>query len=832
MRITLLFCVLFLFCSCAVSPRDSHARVIHNASDEELQSAAVEAMGDREGTAIVIDPRTGRIRAIVNPRPAFEQAYPPGSSIKPFTALTSLRSGRLTALTSRQCKTRYTSENFEIACSHPRSQSPLNLRQALAYSCNDYFAHVSERLNQGAFISTLKSFGFGARTGISAAESEGKLPENEWRLQDALGEGDSLLVTPIQLLSAYNALVNGGHLYRPWSAQNSQPANTEIRNFAVAPDHRRLLVESMRDVILYGTASRSGLSDLPFYVFGKTGTSTSSNGFRTQGWFVGFVADNEPSEIPAADRINLGILVFLKRAHGSECAEIARRIISREVPAITQINYAIAGHDTVKVRSISEGITRELPLEDYTAGVLAAESSIEKQPEALKAQAIVSRTFALKNLGRHAGEGYDFCSTTHCQRFIPATGASFQISKRAVESTRGQVLADSSGKNVDAYFHAACGGMTANIEDLWGIAAPEYLQGVRDEYCKLMPHRHWSARIPANRLAQAMRSDKRTDIGRVLKSIKVSKYDRTGRAQWIWIEGDKIKAVRGWEFKIVAGRKLGWQLIKSSRFNVSRSGDDFIFTGTGFGHGLGLCQEGSHVMAARGLDYRRILKFYFPHTGLKTVNDSELVQVDFRPSRQTFTGDHFRLLAGRGTDQKALARAMSIFEAARKDLLLRLESASLNVDESRPYEVIIHSSTSDFISATGQSGWVSGVTRGRRIELQPLKLLEKRGVLETSLRHETAHAIIERLGGGAAPRWLAEGLAIHFAGEAPGLSKTRTLPLLSRDELERRLAKPASAQVSRELYKAAFLEVRRLITSQGEPAAWRLAARYFNSSRS
>ncbi|MBK7600598.1 MAG: hypothetical protein IPJ07_19630 [Acidobacteria bacterium] len=377
MRITLLFCVLFLFCSCAVSPGDSHATVIHNTSDEELQSAAVEAMGDREGTAIVIDPRTGKIRAIVNPRPAFEQAYPPGSSIKPFTALTSLRSGRLTALTSRKCNTRYTSENFEIACSHPRSQSPLNLRQALAYSCNDYFAHVSERLNQGAFISTLKSFGFGARTGISAAESEGTLPEHEWRLQDGLGEGDSLLVTPIQLLSAYNALVNGGHLYRPWSAQNSQPAHTEIRNLAVAPDHRRLLVESMRDVILYGTASRSGLSDLPFYVFGKTGTSTSSNGFRTQGWFVGFAADNEPSEIPAADRINLGILVFLKRAHGSECAEIARRIISRDVPAMTQINYAIAGHDMVKVRSISEGITRELPLEDYTAGVLAAESSIE-----------------------------------------------------------------------------------------------------------------------------------------------------------------------------------------------------------------------------------------------------------------------------------------------------------------------------------------------------------------------------------------------------------------------------------------------------------------------
>src|SRR5262249_30637808 len=64
-------------------------------------------------------------------------------------------------------------------------------------------------------------------------------------------------------------------------------------------------------------------------------------------------------------------------------------------------------------------------------------------------------------------------------------------------------------------------------------------------------------------------------------------------------------------------RALGWQMIKSSRFEVSRVGDDYIFRGSGFGHGLGLCQEGAHVAARRGMGYRQILGHYFPGTRLK-----------------------------------------------------------------------------------------------------------------------------------------------------------------------------------------------------------------------
>ncbi|HMV49612.1 MAG TPA: penicillin-binding transpeptidase domain-containing protein, partial [Blastocatellia bacterium] len=147
-----------------------------------MQRAATAALGEREGAVLVIDPQTGRLRAIVNPRVAFGQTYPPGSAIKPFTALAALRAGLLDLETRRQCQGKYARGDFEIVCSHPRSNAPFNLTQALAYSCNDYFAHVGERLSEGTFNATLGGFGFGARTGVQANEAAGALSRGEWRV--------------------------------------------------------------------------------------------------------------------------------------------------------------------------------------------------------------------------------------------------------------------------------------------------------------------------------------------------------------------------------------------------------------------------------------------------------------------------------------------------------------------------------------------------------------------------------------------------------------------------------------------------------------------------
>lgn len=547
-----------------------------------------------------------------------------------------MRAGLVDRGTAHLCRTRYERGGFTIVCAHRRSASPFDLPHALAYSCNDYFAQVGERLSQGTFNATLNRFGFGARTGVSANEAAGVLPRGEWHVASALGESESLLVTPIQLMAAYTALVNGGRLYRPQVRNRRDVLPSAHLN--IVPIHRAALIEGMRGAVKYGTAGTAGLGRLPSYVFGKTGTSTSSNGFRTQGWFVGFLADGDSAEAPREDQIRLGVLVFLKRAHGSQCAEVAGKIFdyglridglgekdagkgsrgdeinspSRAVASSPP--FAIHHPQTVSVRSISEKLTRELPLEEYLIGVLEAESGVEVEPEALKAQAVISRTFALRNTGRHEREGYDFCSTTHCQRFVYSKKQSNSARRRAVEETMGEVLQDGMGQLVDAYFHAACGGVTANIRALWGSPSPSYLRGVRDDFCATMPHYRWTQTIPAAQLVKALKSDARTDIGPEINAILVRKRDATGRAELLALEGVRRRLVSGWDFKIIVGRSLGWQMIKSSRFDVSRSGGDFVFRGSGFGHGLGLCQEGAHAMASRGMNYRQILKHYFPGT--------------------------------------------------------------------------------------------------------------------------------------------------------------------------------------------------------------------------
>ncbi len=935
---------LAILCSCAaqqaqpaIDQPQPATSLAESELDEALQKVADEALGQREGAVIVIDPQNGRLRAVVNPRLAFEQTFPPGSAIKPFTALAAMRSGLIDREHRHQCQTRYARAGFEIVCSHPASKSPFDLPQALAYSCNDYFARVGERLSEGAFNSTLSGFGFGQRTGVNANEAMGELPRGDWRAQIALGESEQLLVTPVQLIAAYAALVNGGRLYRPQKSSDHHLVPQEKMRLNIAPEHRSALIEGMRGSVKYGTAANASLSDLPFYAFGKTGTSTSSNRWRTQGWFVGFAADKNPVGVPRAEQVKLGVLVFLKRAHGSQAAEVARPILEcgmrnaecgmkkaavgsapRAVASEqfyrlatargTDPQSAIRNPQSIKVRSVSENVTRELLVEEYLVGVLAGEASVEDEFEALKAQAVVSRTFALKNRRRHAPEGYDFCSTTHCQRFVMSKAKSPRAAaRRAVEVTMGEILQDQSRQIADVYFHAACGGITANIATLWGAPAPIYLRGVRDDFCATMPHRRWIQTIPANQLAKALQSDERTDAGAKLESIVVSKRDATGRAEMITIEGSRRRVIRGWDFKLIVGRSLGWQMIKSSRFEVARAGGDFVFRGGGFGHGLGLCQEGAHVAARRGMNYRRILNHYFPGARLNRIPPTEIGglfksyripppaggglfkpdlqngrhffeshhrQVEDRSSptclrqkprkagfeqsttcrwwdsgsifavgrlglnnpppagggirekRRSLSSEHFRVSFPSNADTRSVENALRVLESAREDLLRRLEKASLRIAEPGPFEVIIHATTADFIAATGQSGWAAGVTRGRRIELQPLPLLRRRGILNTTLRHEFAHAVIEALGQSRAPRWLAEGLAIHVAGEAAKLPRIEDKTILSREELERRLAQPASVAEMRELYAMAYREVRAMIQAEGEAAVWRRVARF------
>lgn len=977
---------LALFGAWSVSPPGAvkvervRVRLSESALDAALLRVASDALGSREGAIIVLDAQTGRVRAAVNPRTAEEAAFPPGSAIKPFTLLTALRARIIDADARLSCRKHYTRHGADFTCSHPVYVPPFSPTQALAHSCNYYFARLAERLPPGEFNRTLAAYGFGAHATAAAATHKGasvpvaapaaaraatpRLPRGNPQVETALGEGGELLVTPLQLASAYAALFNGGRLYR---AHRDAPENFRAEESArldITPDERALLLSALRGSVRYGTAAPADLASLPTHVFGKTGTATDeSDGFHTHGWFVGLASEREArsvvshatsqADMPAPAEVKLAVLVFLKRGQGKESAAVARAVFAEHARLTTNDTTtpesrdnasssdraadsstaprASKGATLVRVRLSREEVTRTLPLDEYLFGVLAAESSVENEFAALKAQAVVSRTYALSNVRRHARDGYDFCNTTHCQRFLQVTQATsrpdfHEFVRRAVADTGGEVLRGARGSLAsDVFFSTSCGGQTANLHTLWGTPAREpYLRGVPDEYCAAMPHRRWTDAISAAHLAKALREDARTDVGARIEGITVVKRDATGRVEQLAIAGDRRRVVvRGWDFKIVVGRTLGWSMLKSSRFDVMRAGDKFVFRGSGFGHGLGLCQSGAHVMAARGASYRQILAHYFPGTSvggaaqMKTTTQASAQRTPSelhenaaienlpgrfaRPARATFvrasfahadtgqasfaharfaharfahpragysrrefaqanvaelpvaasvaaspvtaspiaasrsltpearltlSSENFRVnYPARNVSRREVESALAVLEAARADVRSRLAAASIAAPALGVLEAFVHATTGDFTGATGRPAWVAATTHGRRIELQPLATLGKRGLLVPTLRHEYAHAVINALARSRAPLWLSEGLAAHVAGEGRALTRHASKEKLSLAELEKRLAAPASATEMRLLYAAAFREVSALIRAEGEANVWRRVAR-------
>src|ERR1041384_3264869 len=425
--------------------------------DAALQEAATAALAGREGAVIVMDAQTGRVRAIVNAEAAYAQALMPGSTIKPFTALAALRAGLIDEDSRTACPGRFTGLSFSLPCVHADHLPPFSPAQAIAYSCNYYFATLGQRLGRDRLVSTLHEFDFAKPTGVALGESAGIVRPcesgNQTRLAESnhvseqadcaaragIGESDHIQVTPIQLLTAYTALVNGGHLYQPQIGRAENFSPVERSSINIAASHRAIIAEGMAGAGRYGTARSARLDRLPLTILGKTGTANPPKGFRTNGWFIGFAGAFQSNRQLDPSEVKLAVLVLLTRAHGSQAAEVARPIFEGYANQIHRGTEAQSRNEssgievetnsistsprfplsaTIKVHLVHDNITEELSLEDYVLGVMHAEATMEDQPEALKALAIAIRTYALKNIGRHAKDGYDFCSTTDCQRFI------------------------------------------------------------------------------------------------------------------------------------------------------------------------------------------------------------------------------------------------------------------------------------------------------------------------------------------------------------------------------------------------------------------------------
>jgi stage II sporulation protein D len=275
----------------------------------------------------------------------------------------------------------------------------------------------------------------------------------------------------------------------------------------------------------------------------------------------------------------------------------------------------------VQVRENGTLAVRDVALEDYVMATILSEVDPPDADERVlekmfEVQAILSRTYARAYRGRHAREGFDLCSSTHCQLYEPArvrTSRWSALARQAASRTRGELLWFSHGP-ARTLFHADCGGHTSNATSVWGGPSPTYLGGMRDGGPARNAHVEWTFDTRLSSLRDALNGDARTAVGSNLTAIDIAARDGAGRAERVTLRGSRSVDVRGEIFREVVTRALGVQTLRSTLFTLRRTGDRVVFTGRGFGHGVGLCQAGAYARLKAGGSPERVLRFYFPGT--------------------------------------------------------------------------------------------------------------------------------------------------------------------------------------------------------------------------
>ena len=251
-------------------------------------------------------------------------------------------------------------------------------------------------------------------------------------------------------------------------------------------------------------------------------------------------------------------------------------------------------------------LINEVDLDRYVAGVVEGEAGYNLPLEYYKLQAILCRTYALKNLDRHSNEGFDLCDKVHCQVYQKKCNKNDII--KATASTSGLVVVDHDLELINTTFHSNCGGQTCNSEDVW-ITPVSYLRSVKDSFCNFSPHFSWEKKIHQNDFITVLSQNEPIDsLG--FKSL-VSLCQDTAR-----FPNKKLHSIHLTKVRSALD-------LKSTYFSVEKQGSNLTLYGKGFGHGVGLCQEGGIEMAKRSYSYVDILKYYY--TKVFIVNQRALL---------------------------------------------------------------------------------------------------------------------------------------------------------------------------------------------------------------
>lgn len=250
-------------------------------------------------------------------------------------------------------------------------------------------------------------------------------------------------------------------------------------------------------------------------------------------------------------------------------------------------------------------IINKIDIEKYLPGVIETEGGSYAPLEFYKAQAILIRTYAIKNKLRHSSDGFNLCDGTHCQAYKGKSRLNSLIYKAAKE-TKGKVLADMYNNLIITPYHSNCGGITSNADEVWQKNLP-YLVCVRDPFCTQGRNAAWNKRISVVDWKDYLRKNG--------IHTKNNRPDNFVFSQFIRKKFYKYKNQNILLTKI----REDWNL-KSSFFSIKADNNMLLLDGKGFGHGVGLCQEGAIEMAKVGYTYLDILHFYFKNVNLVDYN--------------------------------------------------------------------------------------------------------------------------------------------------------------------------------------------------------------------
>lgn len=247
-------------------------------------------------------------------------------------------------------------------------------------------------------------------------------------------------------------------------------------------------------------------------------------------------------------------------------------------------------------------LINELPLEEYVKDVVAVEVRPDWETEALKAQAVISRTYAVYQKKMNGNSIYHIASSVIHQVY-KGNNPDKRVA-HAVAETSSEILTFNN-RPIEAFYHSTCGGRTENPEDVFGKNYP-YLKSIESN-CEISPYWFWEKRIQLTEIEKALNLSG-------IKEISIKSYTSTNRVKQLdIIDSSGTTTINATDLR----KALGWSRLPSTNFHISRDGDSIIFEGKGYGHGVGLCQWSTLQMAREGKNYKEILSFFYPGTTIQ-----------------------------------------------------------------------------------------------------------------------------------------------------------------------------------------------------------------------